>query len=103
MTKEQFIKMMKELVSIKKDEEALQKAFQKFEPEFDHFCFNRYEELVVRSIELAMNDKYDWISYWIYDLECGTKAKRDSVQDKYGNDMEVRTLANLYEIIKFSE
>lgn len=91
---------MKELVDIKDCEDGLNEAFKKFEPDFNYIGFGRYETLVVDSIKEAMDDKYDWISYWIYDLECGTKAKKKTVTSKDGKNIPIKTLDNLYNIIK---
>ena len=98
MKKIEFKKLMKELVSIKQAENVLSKAFKEFEPEFNCISFGRYETLVVRSLEFAMNDKYQWISYWIYDCEFGTKTI-GKITDKNGKNIPIKTLDQLYVII----
>ena len=97
MNKETFIKLMTELVSIKKAEDNLIKAFKKFEPEFNNISFGRYETLVVESLMFGMNDKYNWISYWVYDCDMGKKDK--NVTDKKGQNIPIKTLSNLYDLI----
>ena len=97
MEKETFIKLMTELVSIIKDEENLNKAFKKFEPEFNRISFGRYETLVVRSLEFGMNDKDKWISYWIYDCSMGKEDMK--VTGKNGKKIPTKTLTNLYNLI----
>lgn len=97
MKKEEFIKLMQELVSIKKDEDALNVAFKKFEPDFNYISFNRYETLVVKSLKFAMNDTFDWISYWIYDCDCGKKDMK--ITDKNGKKIPIKTLSNLYNLL----
>ena len=97
MNKETFIKLMTELVSIKKAEDNLNKAIKKFEPDFSRLSFGRYETLVVDSLKFGMNDENDWISYWIYDCDMG---KRDmKVTDKGGQKIPIKTLSNLYDLI----
>ena len=101
MTKEQFIKLIKELVAIKKAEDNLNKAFKKFEPEFNYIGFGRYETLVVRALEFAMNDtQSQWISYWLYDCNCGKDAKIVQVKDNSGKNIPFKTVSDLYNCIK---
>jgi hypothetical protein len=47
-----------------------------------------------------MDDKHDEISYWCYDLNFGRDAKKDSVTDKNGKGIPIKTLSNLYDLIK---
>ena len=100
MPKEQFIKLMQELIAIRKDEENLNKAFKKFNPDFNYISFGRYETLVVKALKAATNDKYGDISYWIYDLEEGKEAKKDTLKSKEGKNIPIKTLSNLYDVIK---
>lgn len=97
MNKKEFIKLVSELVSIKQDEDNLNKALQKFEPDFNYICFGRYETLVVRALEFAMNDTSSWISYWLYDCDCGKKPMK--VTDKQGKRVPMKTISNLYDCI----
>jgi len=100
MDKKTFIKLMQELVSIKEDEDNLNKAFKKFNPDFNYISFGRYEELVVKCLEQAMDDKNDWISYWLYELDCGKESKRLKVKDKKGKIIPTKTINDLYNIIE---
>ena len=99
MTKKQFNKILSKLVAIKKDEDNLNEAFQKFEPDWNRISFGRYETLVVKALKLAMEDKEEWISYWVYDLNCGKDAKKNSVTVK-GKNTPIKTIDNLYDLIK---
>ena len=97
MNKETFINLMTELVSIKKAEDNLNTAFKKLEPDFNNISFGRYEALVVRSLEFAMNDKYHWISYWVYDRNMGRSDRQ--VTSKDGKKIPIKTLIDLYNLI----
>ena len=102
ITKQEFTEVIKELVSIKKAEDNLNLAFKAFEPDFNYICFGRYETLVIKSMELAMNDQYNYISYWIYDLNCGKDSKKGKITDKDGKDIPMKTISHLYDIIEDS-
>jgi hypothetical protein len=97
MEKEEFVKIITELVKIKKAEDNLNKAFKEFEPDFNHICFGRYETLVVKTLEIAMDDSSKWISYWLYDLDCGEKGKKAPFS---GKEVKMKTPADLYDCIK---
>lgn len=98
MKKKEFIKIMRELVSLDKDVSNLNKAFKKLEPDFNYISFGRYETLIVNTIKIAVGDEGDWVSYWLYDMEQG---KRDlGVWDKDGNKVDIRKLGDLYDWIK---
>ena len=99
MNKKQFNEILSKLVVIKKDEDNLNEAFQKFEPDWNRISFGRYEILVVKALKLAMEDKEEWISYWVYDLNCGKDAKKNSVTVK-GKNIPIKTIDNLYDLIK---
>lgn len=94
---------MKEFIGLRIDGHDLNKAFKKFEPDFNYISFGRYESLVINCIEKSVGDKYNWISYWVYDLEEGKKAKSGTVSDKNGKDIPIKTLSDLYNIIKNPE
>lgn len=100
MDKRQFKELMTELLAIKKAEEALNTAFKKFEPDFNYISFGRYESLVTRTLKLALDDKDDWIGYWLYELDCGTKAKIGTAKDSNGKNIPLKTLDNLWDAIE---
>ena len=98
MIKEQFIKTMNELMAIKKAEEKLNKAFKEFEPDFNYISFSRYETLVVKTLEIAMDDAGEWISYFLYETNCGTKGRE--ITEKNGTKWILKTPKQLYDLIK---
>lgn len=98
MDRKQFTKIMQELVSLKSDEENLNQAFKRFEPDFNYICFSRHETLIVKCLEFAMQDKNNWISYWLYDCDCGKNNLK--VTNKHGKRIPLKTISNLYNLIK---
>jgi len=97
MNKKTFIELMTELVSIKKAEDNLNDALKRFEPDFSRISHERYETLIVRSLKIAMNDKWNWISYWIYDCDMGKKDTKAVVNDE---KMPLKSLSDLFNVIK---
>ena len=98
MNKKTFTEIMKELISIRKDEDKLNEALNKFDPDFNHLGFSRYESLVVKSLREAMKDKDDWIGYWLYELSTMKIDKNKAAKIK-GKYVPLKTLGNLYDLI----
>lgn len=99
MDKKEFTTCLLSLIELKNDEVNLNKAFKKFEPDFNYICFSRYENLIVKLLEIAMNDiSNGWISYWIYELNCGKEAKIDTVTCK-GKNVPIKTVDDLFNLI----
>jgi hypothetical protein len=69
MKYEQFKQLMTDLLRIKEDERELCEAFRKFEPDFNYISFSRYEDLVVKTLKLALNDKAEWVEYFLYERD----------------------------------
>ena len=99
MTKQEFKKILSELVAIKKDEDNLNEAFVKFEPDWNWICFGRYETLVVDMLRLVMNDSADWIGYFLYERNCEF-TNEHIVENKNGKKLPFRNYDDLYDLIK---
>ena len=99
MTKQQFTKIMEELISIKNDESKLNDAFKKFEPNFSYISFGRYESLIVETLEIAMNDTAEWISYFLYERKCKFTNEK-IIKNKNGKNVPLRNYNDLYNLIK---
>lgn len=100
MTRKQFKEIMNEIIELEKVEEEITTAFRKLDDDFNFISFGRYSNLIIKCLEIAMNDKDEWIQYWVYELDYGTKAKEDSVQDEDGINIPIKTLDDLYNILK---
>ena len=99
INKKEFIKLMIDYISLKADEDNLDNAMKKFDPDFGSFACMRYDTLFITALEYAMEDKENqWISYWVYELDCGKKATKDSVSIE-GKNKPIKTLSNLWDLI----
>jgi hypothetical protein len=98
MKYEQFKQLMIDLLKIKKDGRKLCEAFSRFEPAFDYISFSRYEELIVRAITVALDDKADWIGYFLYEREGKfSKEKIITLPDK--EKMAINSYKDLWYLI----
>jgi len=99
MTYKQFNKIMLELRSLKKDEEALNIVFKKLSPDFNYILFTRHETLLIETLENAMEDKCKWISYFL--CEMGEKFSKKNVGNrKDKSKIYIRNYKELYNLIK---
>ena len=46
-----------------------------------------------------MYDKYDYIEYFIYELDYGREYEIGMVQDEYGQDIDIHTSDLLYDFL----
>lgn len=64
-----------------------------------HVCINGWsEDLIVRLLERLMNDKFSYISWWIYDKEWGTDKKMKVYIDKM--EIKTKTVEDLYNLLQ---
>jgi hypothetical protein len=98
MTYKTFESLIKRLLEIRRDEENLNKALKQFSPDFNYLCFSKQEDLIIDCLKAAMNDEFDYICYWLYELNAGKDAKKDSIR-KGGKNIPIRTIKDLYNIL----
>lgn len=61
------------------------------------------QELLIHDLlrELSNGKKEtDWVGFWIYELKGGKKYKKGMVQDEYGEEIKLKTVDDLYEVVK---
>ncbi len=99
MNKKQFITVLKELKELEKKIGDVDLALKKLSPEFNGFYLDGVSFLIVNTLAIAVGDKDKWIDYWIWELDWGKNAKKDSVQVQ-GNPVPIKTMSDLYNLIK---
>lgn len=57
------------------------------------------EANVLSLLKMIMNDKYDWIDYWMYELDFGRKYHDGCVTDNQGNSIKLATIEDLWNLI----
>lgn len=64
-----------------------------------NFDYPSNTEIIVELIEKVFNDYDEWISYWCYELDFGNKYKDGMIKDKDGNNISLKTVNDLWNII----
>jgi len=54
---------------------------------------------LIKLLVSVMQDKYSWIEYWLYELDCGAKYRPSSVTQD-GKPIKLKTIADLYALLK---
>ena len=96
LSKEKFIKAIKELEKFEKDIHAVHEAFKKLDPDFGGFYFSRANTLIGEILKDVMNDEYDNIDYFIYELDYGKKWHKGTITARNGKDIKMQTPEDLY-------
>ena len=103
MDKKEFVKSLINIKSILDDIDGVHLALKKLDPDFGGLYMSRVETALIDMLEKLVDDKSQWISYYIYDLEWGKKWKLKSVTDKRGKDIPLKTMENLFDCIKHKD
>lgn len=56
-------------------------------------------EIPVSILQEEVGDKEDWIPFWLYELSCGKSYEDGCAIDKDGNDIPLKTIDDLYNVI----
>ena len=100
MNKETFKKHLLEIKSICEDVQGVDSAIRKLDPDFGGFYLSRVEQAMVDILKAAVNDKSDYLGYWIWENNWGEGIKKNSVTDKKGKPIPLKTPEQLYDAIK---
>ena len=99
ITKEKFVSYFDRLKHFWEIEEKVNDAFKGMD--FMSFSWCQFEDLTVEILMDAMNDKDEFIAWWIYDRECGEKDSTVKYVDADGveNEVELKTAEDLYDFL----
>ncbi len=98
MTKQEFNKILTELKSTNEVANAIDDALRKLSPDFGGISFGRYENLLIKTLELCFKDESEWISYFIYELDWGRKYKNGCITSR-GRNVLLKTIDDLYDLL----
>ena len=102
MNKELFIdtinSIQKQIEIDRKNSSMLQEMF----PDDSIYCGYNNSELfnaLNKTLKESMKDEYDWIDYFMYELDFGKKYYDGCVLDKDKSIIDLSTAENLYEFL----
>lgn len=89
----------KELVDI---EEKIDSTFKLLCEDFNNFSLDKHSTLILEMLRDLMDDKYECIEYYIYELDWGKNGK-DCITDQEKNiNYSLTNYDELYEYIKLN-
>lgn len=100
LTKKQFTDAMTAIINQNKADDEICKAITSF---CNDSCFYDTKYATKGLFDLlvsTMKDTSEWIEYWLYELDCGNKYRPSSVTDVRGKPIKIKTIADLYALLK---
>lgn len=99
MEKTDFIELMNRYIELGEDVEKVDTALKTLSPDWGRFSIHRADQLILDLLKITMNDRYEYISYWLFELDKGKLWTKNSVRDENGNTVKLKTLSDLYDVI----
>lgn len=100
LTKKEFADAMTAIINQNKADDEICKALSSF---CNDSCFYDTKYATKGLLDLlksTMKDTNEWIEYWLYELDCGAKYQHSSVTDANGKPIKLKTIADLYALLK---
>jgi len=97
-TKQNFIDAMNYIIDKQEKANKLSMAIQEYSGDKDFSGFFDSSNEVYNILKDVYNDVDDWIGYWLYELDCGRLAKRNSIKIGKKN-IPIKTLDDLYNLL----
>lgn len=95
LSRENFIKYMTEAKDLLNASDAIHDALRLLGSD-NFFLLDKPFNTIINVISDAMEDEYDYIGYFICELEWGEKAEIDSITETNGTPIPMFTLDDLY-------
>ena len=104
ITYEEFEKHLNHAVAILNLQDSLYAVVNDFNAntrdELDFGYFPTLLDDVIDLLEILTGDTENhWISYWMFDLNCGTGYRSGCVTDRDGNHIELATIQDLWNML----
>lgn len=98
MSKESFCKVMDNYKSMFSFTDEMNELFDKYKADgniYPPLCTST----VIDLLEFIFNDKDQWISYWIFELDFGKDYEDGWVTQKDGAVIPLKTVEDLYDLL----
>lgn len=102
-TKKLFVETINKIEEQKRHDDKCAGAFKTLLPNDHVTSYDNYKlyDQLIKILKIAMNDELDWIDYFIYDLDFGSKYYDGCVKLR-GNNFTLKTPSDLYILFKES-
>lgn len=89
---------------LKEREDKVEEINKLFTEEFEDSIFypySRHDRMIVELLSEAMDDRYGWIEYFLYETDYGRDLEPDSVQEADGTPIDITTPEKLYDLLAY--
>ena len=99
LTKKQFTDAMTAIVEQNAEDDRISKALSSICPDSCFYDTKYATKALIYLLKSTMKDSYEWIEYWLYELDCGRKYKPSSVTHD-GKPTKLQSIGDLYALLK---
>ena len=100
LTKKEFTDAMTAIIEQNAEDDRISKALSSICPDSCFYDTKYATKGLTRLLESIMQDSFDWIEYWLYELDCGRKYRPSSAKDADGKPIKLKTISDLYALLK---
>lgn len=100
LTKKEFTDAMTAIVEQKAEDDRISKALSFICTDSGFYNTKYATKGLINLLKSAMKDTFDWIEYWLYDLECGRKWYSQCAREADGRSIKLKTIADLYALLE---
>lgn len=95
MTKENFSELIN---AVKNHSEYIWNLYKDYGIDFVNSPVMEIENEITKYLKAQFDDKFDWISYWMWELNFGENWKPGTVTEN-GNDIPLKTIDDLWNLL----
>jgi hypothetical protein len=99
LTKKEFTDAMTAIIEQNAEDDKISKALSSICSDYCFYGTKHATKGLLDLLKSTMKDSYEWIDYWLYELECGEKYKAGSITQD-GKYIKLRTISDLYALLK---
>ena len=103
---DEFKRYMEHIVAFEEFGDKLSEAtsdYNKKTKDYSGFAVPSTTFDTVTLLERVTNDTSSWISYWVYELDCGRKHKDYTITEPDGTTIKLATIEDLWKLLKSEE
>jgi hypothetical protein len=104
MDKELFVETINKLQELSEEQEKFNDTLRIIDPEFGGgYIHNKTIFLVEELLSKILNDKYDNISYYMWELDFGKEYEPGCITEEDGTPIPLANASDLYDLIMSSQ
>lgn len=100
INKEKLKNYLETIKKITEQERKLDNVLREISPDFGGYSNELAIDTLLNMMKDLAKDEYDWISYFIYELDWGENYQEGSVTDKDNNPIPLATIDDVLNMIE---